>query len=1146
MTKYGVSRYGSGFKYGETSAVSVYYNANLVATTSDYNTVTINWTNFSTDPSDGAPSSSWFWKLVKSYTGTHDNPLDGTTLAGGQYAGTGANFLTTYQDIDTNLTDVQVSYSLWVFTGSRWVLCGADYEYIVQDTGTLNTLTSWIPKAWLNSSGLLGDATGQNESSNTLVLTLEAFAFTYDKLRLEAALLAKSNDKTYSPIQILSYKLANFGFLPEPSLGDSYHRSLVAAGNSITKYKGTPLGISIYTTALTHLSNNVVTGHNLMLDYNDSSFEQSVGRWQVSSGTLSSVSYTTATFGPPTSSVLHDITTIPSALGFGQLTTAATTAVTMSLPGSSYTVASAGGITNYGVPVKPNTRYVFSGWTRHLNNSATITINITWYNIFGTSISSTGVGATYTTTTSWQEIRSKSDSGRNGQLSPINAAYAAVTLTVTPSSSSTSNYAFDFFQFSEYTKSFEYQDARRVNVYIRGEKENYVPNPDFQYGLGSWTGYNGTLSYDGTSTYAVHGGGAAKLTVTGTTDAAFVSDWIPVDPGKIHTFSAYVTGSSAKNAVLTIEYSTQETSDLQTQVLSDTNGQYYPTTINSYSSSGGTSTITAASGDGIHVTYTGDNLFQVGQSITITGMSPTTYNLSNVVITSITSQDFTVASTVTDAFVYGGTATVNPVTLSTTAPTQIIVTSVSPPYGRDSGLPVAKLSIYFPSATTATSDAFWIDGVMLEQAPVASPYFSGSGGVTPTNPVVSPYYSINNCWWEIKNRYNYISNPGFNSGGSGSTTDWVAGTGTTLTAVSTDGTYTTAQSGTYFGKLAFASGVSGSVTGTAYLPYAAIGGEDVSFSIYVRGFTGTVTATVAGTSTSQAINSTNATGWVRLTTVGQLAAGATTVAIGVSVTGVSGQTFIHIDSAQVEYGRIANTYVDTADTNTLTIVNPVTTTKNLYASQIEPASGGKGSFFYNYGIKSTRLNNNLPLVMPIGATYAVKTGVPDVGYTDLTESLIPSASFEKDLGQWVAVGTSATLTRTVSKGYLLGDTVTQGQAYCTVSNAGAVTTFGLKTSNVYITANGGYYASAAIRPGTNAVSGTYTLSVLFYNAANTLLYTGTTTKTFNQTSRWNYILGTYPINSITGATYAVLQISYTTTTGNANQNFQVDRVVFRQ
>ena len=66
--------------------------------------------------------------------------------------------------------------------------------------------------------------------------------------------------------------------------------------------------------------------------------------------------------------------------------------------------------------------------------------------------------------------------------------------------------------------------------------------------------------------------------------------------------------------------------------------------------------ITNASGDGVHVTYTAANQYAVGMVVTVTGMNPSSYNVTNATITSADSTTFQIASAVTDAFVSGGTA----------------------------------------------------------------------------------------------------------------------------------------------------------------------------------------------------------------------------------------------------------------------------------------------------------------------------------------------------------------------------------------------------------------------------------------------------------------------------------------------------------
>jgi hypothetical protein len=68
-------------------------------------------------------------------------------------------------------------------------------------------------------------------------------------------------------------------------------------------------------------------------------------------------------------------------------------------------------------------------------------------------------------------------------------------------------------------------------------------------------------------------------------------------------------------------------------------------------------TVTTASGNGTSITYTANNSFTVGQSVTITGMLPSQYNKTDYVITARTNTTFTIASGSTGTVTRGGTAT---------------------------------------------------------------------------------------------------------------------------------------------------------------------------------------------------------------------------------------------------------------------------------------------------------------------------------------------------------------------------------------------------------------------------------------------------------------------------------------------------------
>jgi hypothetical protein len=598
---------------------------------------------------------------------------------------------------------------------------------------------------------------------------------------------------------------------------------------------------------------------------------------------------------------------------------------------------------------------------------------------------------------------------------------------------------------------------------------------------------NGSLSSDSSNPAAlVLGTHTAKLKSTSDGVAAFITDWVAEEPGRIVTFSAYVLADSEQDAVARIEFSTLSTTDQQAAVLSDTEGLYYPTTINYVDS--------------------------------------------------------------------------DPIVVNGTELTRVNVSAIVPPYTRDSGKPVAKMSIYFPDNLAGNS--YWIDGCQLEEKDKPSDYYSGEGGVFPENPIVNTFYDPDDCFWEIKNTTNYTSNPSFQT----NTTDWTATSGT-LTRVTTDGSYLPLY-GTHFGKLAFTT--SGSVSVVSYLDAPAVGGDDYIFSVYVRGAVGTYTI---GSST-YTVDSNNYLYWTRISDVIQLSPYQTTVTTSISFTKASGSTsaYFHLDGAQLEKGRIASQFVDpqAANSAVVTAVNPTTPTKNIYLTQAESVGGGTSSYFNNYTTKFSRLRDTLGLVMPQGSSWCIKTGAVTEGYTDLEESLIISSSFEKDLGNWK--GTNASLTRVVSKGSLFNDVLTHGQASCLVTSTSA-DTFGIDVDYVDLNPNGGYYASVAIKP-VDAI-GEYTLTVRFYDAnfAEVVVYTDnvtgryttssldqlgapntistdearTKTITITNTTRWAYLANTFPVSSITGASYANIYVDFTSDTGyTAGQSFYIDRAVFRQ
>jgi hypothetical protein len=475
----------------------------------------------------------------------------------------------------------------------------------------------------------------------------------------------------------------------------------------------------------------------------------------------------------------------------------------------------------------------------------------------------------------------------------------------------------------------------------------------------------------------------------------------------------------------------------------------------------------------------------------------------------------------------------DPVTLTSTAQ-RLSVTSVAPVQTTDSGIPLAKVSVYTDAAEI--NDVFYFDAALLEQTPVLDSFFQGSGAPTPANPNTSTFFVPADCHWEIKNIVNFVSNPSLED-----TTGWTAGSGTTFTSVSE---VSPALYGTKQGKVSKAGG--GSISTVVTLPNAAVGGEDIVVSAYVRNKAGTYSISTNG----QAVNlfeieEANKDSWTRIYAPRVAAAGETTFTLTVSLSTGSGSAAVfYIDGVQAELGRIPSKFADPAGSGVVTRPNTGDVTKNMYLSREESSHGGKSNYWDNYYEKYSRLFYTLPKVLPHGSSWSIEAGRATIPYPELETSLIPSASFERSLGSWS--GIAANLSRTVTRGTLFDEYCTHGTAFCKVT-ANAASTFGIATGQVPVIGLRGYYASVAIKPENEDAFGTYTLSIKFYDDFDVQIINRTATALVTRQDRWAYIATTVSAADTAGASYAVLSVTCATTApAAAGQTFHIDRVVFRE
>ena len=1062
MAKYGFGIYGIP-KYGELEGNRLYYASNIFGWSYDYQVVSLTWQSIVNDPED-IPYVPVSWKLIRSYVGVPDNPYVGDVLDSGTFPG---DFRLTYiDDSPSLLTNREATYVLWVFTAevdgsnqilsyedSKWINCGSTSVNIVEQSYTQDQFKRWMPAAWLNDVSGTGDAIGEPED-DILTQTIEAYGFAYDKIKTDAVLLGGASNPATIPSKLLRNKVTELGFLYEPSLGDTYHRSIYKTGNAINSLKGTPAGITTYTTALSHWGASVSTGSNLFLDYNDASFEESVGRWGFSgtTATIAHQKYSTSladlgvTLLPPTTPMVNTAWPMREA-GCGVVTVVSNTAPReLKLLGNP--------VSNYLIPVVENKQYVFKGWVRQLTNSGIISVKIDWVDSSGNALSSSSVSSPVTTTTSWQELRS------NVATAPNNAYYANVTLSIS-SSENNLKFAFDKFDFREainefynagFLPSYSYEDSRVISVNVTPDSVNHILNPSFDSGTSWWQGFNASIvqDFNPPATAKVFGSAVAQVTAKSTSLAALISDWQLIAAGKGYRANAYVSGPVGKTAVLRIEYSSKQSYEEQGQILTDEDGKYYPT----------------------------------------------------------------------DAYFVDSA----PLTLSATA-ARITNFAVAPVISDDYSNPLVKVSIYFPNAEE--NDVFYVDSVMLTEGPLIEDYFQGDGGLDPVDPNINTFYPLTDCNWEKRKQLNMVTNSAF-----ADTSKWTASPGTTFTAVTS-----TPLFGTKRGNVSASGG--GEISTTVYYPGGAcIGGEDVVVSAYVKNVAGVYSISTSGQAkNSFKISSSNASSWTRIDVPRIAGIGETnfTITISLSEAG-SGTKVFHVDGVQAEFGRVATPFIDPSNQLTTVSDNPAQAGETVSYAYSNMVNAGYSYYGTRYLEKYERLISSLSLVTPLGSSYLVAFEKSLTELEEIPNSLLPSSSFELTLKGWN--GINSILKKSLSRGTIFDEVLTQGAAFCKVT-ATSSSSFGTTTNLLPVTPVTGYYTSIAVKPENEDAYGTYTLKLKWYAESEGLLREKVSTVVLNRHDRWAYLDIVAPGNKTVSIVGASVLNNYITLTSAGEHKFSV-------
>jgi len=292
MARYGISYYGLS-TYGAESPVS-YAVSNLKAKAITYGTIKITW---------DSPSGNWSKiKLVRNSYGFPVDETDGTQLdikKNGLYEAYKETDPVMY--LDEKLAQNEFYYySLFVFerVNYKWLRVGDIIGLSVKDYGYKDKLSEYLPNVYkLPSVNATVSVTDTVENA-TLSSFLNLFGFQLSEYHTLTNLLVNRYNTSTIGGKLLPSILQQFGIPYEPEIGYQQSRILARDAGAIYKGKGSYDGLREFLKGFTGWAvptvadvpnptiNGIVVSHNKMLDYNDSSFEESIGHWTSSTGTL--------------------------------------------------------------------------------------------------------------------------------------------------------------------------------------------------------------------------------------------------------------------------------------------------------------------------------------------------------------------------------------------------------------------------------------------------------------------------------------------------------------------------------------------------------------------------------------------------------------------------------------------------------------------------------------------------------------------------------------------------------------------------------------------------------------------------------------------------------------------------------------------
>jgi hypothetical protein len=192
----------------------------------------------------------------------------------------------------TQLTDMYLSqgfvyYSMfgWSTSEGIWIRCTDLVAMVPINWGYGYHLYSLLPMAYRDADIVLVDPYNPwpvDGAQPPLQRYLQLIGFQFDFLRTELESLMSINDAQNCSGALLPVMMQQFGLVHEPEMGMQQERQLVQNAIHLYKYKGSPRGITEFTSILTSYPATTLVhhGYNELLCLDDGVMADAIGTWQ--------------------------------------------------------------------------------------------------------------------------------------------------------------------------------------------------------------------------------------------------------------------------------------------------------------------------------------------------------------------------------------------------------------------------------------------------------------------------------------------------------------------------------------------------------------------------------------------------------------------------------------------------------------------------------------------------------------------------------------------------------------------------------------------------------------------------------------------------------------------------------------------------